>query len=315
MIRRSGTPIFAIIALLFSAYCLGAALSSDWSVVAYREPVGHARFFQELFIQGAMAILLALIVYEIAERAYARRKAQSDREAAEKTLSGVVKNLYGEFFDSDTIAGVTKTIFSSPLVREPLVITYIFENHETSKRLIRLRVVCEYVLKNASPFPQPMPIAIMLSNLMANHPSDPCAEKSRLVYFSMNKKELTQDELSDLNSRIDPATGTVSLLITKGELEPAGEFSVRSEIETLKLENDSEVMQLIRPAKKVEVHVENNTDKDLCINLKSIHSREFQDRETVSLKRKWYKWEHSEVFLNHNGWTLYWTNLGTNLSD
>ena len=313
-LSRAWPSIVAFILFLLISYLLGATHSRDWSIITYKEPSGLSRFAQEIFLQASIAFLIALAVYEITERVYQKQKTDAQTEASGKILTATAQSVFGVFFDQETINAVINSIFSKPLVRDTFEISYEFEKHDGSDNLVRLKITTEYMLRNASPFAQTATIPLMLSNMMADHPSDPCAEKSKILAVSIDGKPFSPGQIAKLNEQISPAVQVCRLILKEQKLTPTKGVHVYSEVETIKLSNNSEVMQLVMPSKNVQITTHNRTGKDLSINVNGIHPNEFPNGKILSRGGRKVRWEPSGVFLNHNGWVLYWTDLGRPLS-
>ena len=314
-LRRAWPSILLFVGLMIISYFLGVTRSTDWRVLSYTEPVGSFKFAQDVSLQASIAFLIALAVYEITERIYQKQKAEAQAEASSKVAQAATETMLGVFFDAQTLKAVMGTIFSSPIVRDRLSMHYEFENHPRSDKLVRLIVTTDYVLRNASASAQDAAVKLIVSNMMADHPDDPCFEKSRILSISIDGKDLPSSRIDRLNHQIKPSDRVCRLEVEKKSLSPGKSRRVLTEIETLKLVNDSEVMQLVYPTRNVEVTVQNNTDKDLCMNMNGIYPLAFPEAEKVSQAKKKLRWTPDGVFLNHNGWVLYWMDLGKPLSE
>jgi hypothetical protein len=304
----------------------------DWS---YVQATGPMHFLQGLFNDIAVAILIAIVVFQFVERSH-RAQAAKDRAEVEKRLENsraeaqaridrerdeaqnrsfvtMFRRAFGSFFSDEMIQESIDAVFSKTLLRRRFEIEYNFERHPMSRRILRLHIIVEFEIENVSEISQEYDINLMVPNIMASYRNDPLREPPVLLSAGIDDRDLTDAQIEQANSAINIDEHNSILHLGKARISPHKTLKVRTETRVLKSACGAENMKFYLPTKNVKVRVASK-EKDLVIDIMGVGGQPFPEKRfSVKDQTRWC-WDTSHLFLPENGWVLYWNDVSENLS-
>lgn len=313
VVKQSGWAGLWAVAIWFAGAALGVQPPEPSGAWTYLTPTGFRGLAQEALFDLAIAIALAIVVFQLVERAHRKRIDQERLQAANHSFVSMFRKAFGSFFSDDMIQESIDALFSKVLLRKRFEIEYNFERHPQSSQILRLHIIVEYEIENISEISQPYDIKLMMPNIMASYRNDPLREPPTLLSASIDNRVLSDMDIEKANASINIDDHNSVLLLDRVTVAPRKTLKVHTETRVLKSACGAETMRFYLPTKNVKVKVINK-DKDIEIDIKGIGSKDFPDKKFAVKDQSRWSWDTSHLFLPENGWVLYWNDVSQNLS-